>query len=205
MLDICLRYLALDEIGRNQLFSVDQMAIEELPQETDLFNESTQPVEYTPHCSWEESEKSMTGYDPSERGFGDFFVYASCYWLEHYGKIDNVSLVNLAGVENICAAKSSRMHNWIEQYRRPGCAIVPRFEFESALYDPLSITSLYGSPSMLLHVLQTADLQGTKYNPNTIVLAADQIKRWGNPARLRILQKCLLGSHLYASGRPNLP
>lgn len=86
MLDICLRYLALYEIGRNQLFSVDQMAIEELPQETDLFNKSTQPVEYTPHCSWEEWEKSMTGYDPSERGFGDFFVYASCYWLEHYEK-----------------------------------------------------------------------------------------------------------------------
>lgn len=116
-----------------------------------------------------------------------------------------MSLINLVGVENICAAKSSRIHNWIEQYRRPRYAIVPRFEFESALYDPLSITSLYGSLSMLLHILQTADLQGTKYNPNTIVLAADQIKRWGNPARLRILQNCLLGSHLYASGRLNLP
>lgn len=189
MLDVCLRYLVLDDIDCNSLFSAHQMGIDELPQETDLFDETTKPAEYNSNCSWEEWESSMIQYDPAERGFGEFFVYASCHWLEHYGKIETVSLVNLATVEKTCEAGSVRLSNWIEQNRRPGCAIKPRFEFDSSLYDPLSITSLYGSETVFLHLLQSADLDKKEYINNSAAAAADQIQRWGQPARVQLVYK----------------
>jgi hypothetical protein len=164
MLDVCMRYLSLDEIGHNEIFSAHQREIDELPLETDLFEESTNPVEYDPCCSWEEWEKNMICYDPAESGFGEFFVYSSCHWLEHFGTIDTEPFANLASIEFICEAGSTRLHNWIEQNRRPGCAIKPRFPFESSLYDPLSITALYGSENMLLHMLQKADFDHGRYS-----------------------------------------
>jgi hypothetical protein len=193
MLNVCLRYLALDEIGQNQLFSAHQMAIDELPQQVDLFEEQTEPAEYNPACSWEDWESDMIQYDPAERGFGGFFVYASCYWLGHYGQIDTISLVSLERVEKVCESGSTRLHNWIEQNRRPGCAIKPRFEFDSSLYDPLSITSLYGSETILVHLLQSADFGKKEYAPYSVVVAADQIQRWGEAARLQLLFRSRLG------------
>jgi hypothetical protein len=48
ILDICIRYLLLDDFGHTDLFSEEQMAIEELPQESDLFNNDEEPTEYDP-------------------------------------------------------------------------------------------------------------------------------------------------------------
>jgi hypothetical protein len=196
MLDTCLRYLALDEIGRNHLFSAHQMTIDELPQEIDLFDEPTEPASYNAYCSWEEWESNMIRYDPSERGFGEFFVYASCHWLEHYGKIETVSLLSVESIEKICEAGSIRLRNWIEQNRRPSCAVKPRFEFDSSLYDPLGITSLYGSEPMLIHLLRSADFARQTYIPNSAAAAADQIRRWGESARLQLLYESRLGNQL---------
>lgn len=51
ILKICIRYLLLDEIGNRDLFSEEQMAIAELPQECDIFSDSEQPVKYDPNCT----------------------------------------------------------------------------------------------------------------------------------------------------------
>ncbi len=187
MLEICVRYLLLDEINQINIFSDEQAAIEELPQEIDLFNDDRELVEYDPHCSWEDWEEDMIRYDPTERGFGEFFVYASCCWLEHFSAIRVESLPSLASIETLCQAGSTRLHNWIKQNCRPDCAIKPRFEFDSRLYDPLSITSLYGSEAMLRHMLENSDFEKDKFLHQPAKEAADQILRWGNLARLRIL------------------
>jgi len=187
MSNICVRYLLLDEINHINIFSDEQVAIEELPQEFDLFNDNREPVEYDPHCSWEDWEENMIRYDPTERGFGGFFIYASCHWLEHFGAIKVQPLPSLASIENLCQAGSTRLHNWIQQNCRPDCAMKPRFEFDSRLYDPLSITSLYGSEAMLRHMLENSDFEKDQFLPQPAKEAADQILRWGNLARLRIL------------------
>ena len=75
ILDVCIRYLLLDEIGSTRLFSEEQLAINELPQEADLF-EDAHSTEYDPHCTWEVWEEDMIRFDPTERGLGEFFVYA---------------------------------------------------------------------------------------------------------------------------------
>lgn len=187
ILDICIRFLLLDDFGHITLFSEEQIAIEELPQEFDLFNNDEEPTDYDPCQTWEVWEENMLRYDPTERGFGELFVYACCHWLEHFGAITVEPLPNLENVENLCQAGSTRLLNWIKQNCRPQCTIKPRFVFDVSLYDPLSITSLYGSEAMLRHMLKNSDFGKDKFLPNPAMGAADQILQWGDLSRLRIL------------------
>ncbi|KAF2023255.1 hypothetical protein EK21DRAFT_105415 [Setomelanomma holmii] len=165
ILDICIKYLLLYEIGSTPLFSEEQVAIDELPQDVDLFADR-ESFEYDRYCTWETWEENMIRYDPTERGFGGFFVYASSYWLKHFGDIESELLLSLAEIESVCQA---------------------RFEFYSHLYDPLSITSLYGSDSILRDMLTNSNFDEDKYLRSPAIAAADQILQWGNLSKLRIL------------------
>ena len=187
MLDVCIRYLLLDDIGSTGLFSDEQVAIQELPQECDLFNDDAEPPDYDPYCTWEVWEEDMIRYDPTERGFGEFFVYASCYWLDHFGAITTDPFPDLGNVEKLCQAGSTQLKNWIEQNCRPDCTIKARFVFDSSLYDPLSITSLYGSEAVLLDMLESSDFDNGKFLSDAAMVAADQIIQWGDLSRLRML------------------
>ncbi|KAL1794606.1 hypothetical protein ACET3X_006422 [Alternaria dauci] len=186
VLDICMDYLLLDEVGTIPLFSEEQRAIDELPQDSDLFSDIG-PYEYDRYCTWETWEEDMICYDPTERGFGEFFVYASSYWLKHLGVVESHLLPPLAKIETLCQAGSTRLDNWINQHCRPGCAIKARFEFDSALYDPLSITALFGSDRLLLNLLETSTFDSDKYLTSPAMSAADQIIQWGDLSRLKIL------------------
>ncbi|KID94934.1 NACHT domain protein, partial [Metarhizium majus ARSEF 297] len=187
LMNTCVRYLLLDEVGQRHLFSDEQLAIEALPQEVDLFNDDSEPNNYTANCSWDEWEETMIRYDPTERGFGELFVYASCYWVEHWSVITRPSLVELASIEKLCEPGSTRIHNWIEQNRRPGCVILPRVVFDPSLYDPLGIAALFSSPDMFRHVVESSDFGSAKYLPESIMRAADQLIQWGDICRLRML------------------
>lgn len=185
--DVCIRYLLLKEIGDRDLFSEEQVGILELPQESGLFADNEGPVEYDPDCTWETWEEDMISYDPCERGFGEFFVYASCHWPSHFGAITDGPLPSLANIESLCKAGSIRLHNWTQQNCRPGCAIIPRFQFDSRLYDPLSIVSLYGSVSMLRFLVENSELGSDVFLPETALNSVDQILQWGDISRLRML------------------
>ncbi len=187
ILDVCVKYLLLNEIGNTDIFLEEQVAILELPQEFDLFDDDGKPVEYDRYCTWEAWEENMIRYDPTERGFGEFFVYASCNWLEHFGAVTVEPLPGLASIENLCQAGSTRLHNWIEQNCRPDCAIKARFLDDSNLYDPLVITALHGSGAMLHDMLKNSDFDMDKFLPQSAIGAADQILQWGDWSRLRIL------------------
>jgi hypothetical protein len=188
ILDICIRYLLLDDIGNRNLFSDEQVAISELPQGgSDLFDDNDDSGEYTIYCSWEEWEEGMIRFDPTERGFGEFFVYAACYWLEHLAAVTVETLPDLTSVEKLCQAGSTRLYNWIEQHRRPGCAIVARFDVDLQSYDPLGIVSLYGSEDMLRYLLEKSNFDKDKFLGEPVMSAVDQILQWGDVSRLRIL------------------
>ncbi|CAN9290739.1 unnamed protein product [Alternaria alternata] len=186
VLGICIDYLMLDEIGSTLLFSEEQIAIDELPQDFDLFNDS-EPLEYDRHCTWETWEEDMIRYDPTDRGFGEFFVYALSYWLKHLGALESEPLPLLAKMEILCRAGSIRLDNWINQHCRPGCAIKARFEFFSHLYDLLSITALYGSDRLLCDMLENSTFDDDKYLLSPAICAADQILQWGDLSKLKIL------------------
>ncbi|KAG4282239.1 hypothetical protein FPRO04_13360 [Fusarium proliferatum] len=185
--NICVRYLLLDEINHFPLFSDEQMAIEELPQNLDLFSDDNDAAAYTTDCSWENWEEGMIRYDPADRGFGEFFVYASCYWIDHFKCVVAEPLPDLRSIEKLCQANSTRLHNWTSQNSRPDCVVQARFEFDGSLYDPLSITSLYGSEELLLKMLETSEFESHEFLINTALLAVDQVLQWGDLCRLRTL------------------
>jgi len=157
-----------------------------LPQEDHLFDDDAEPVEYDPYCTWEDWEKDVLRSDPTKR-FGDFFVYASCHWSEHFGAVKTGPFSNLSSIETLCQSGSTRLRNWTEQYCRPDCAIKPRFEFDYKLYDPLSITSLYGSGEALCHLLDHSDFDNGNFLEGSATKAVHQILQYGELARLRIL------------------
>ncbi|KAM0744009.1 hypothetical protein ACQRIT_001323 [Beauveria bassiana] len=128
ILDLCIRYLLLDDIAAQPLFSESQAAIMELPQEADLFTEEAGENNYTVDCSWDEWEDGMSRYNPLERGFGEFFVYASSFWIKHLGHVSQEPFPVVADIERLCHAKSLRLGNWIQQNCRPGCAMQARLE-----------------------------------------------------------------------------
>ncbi|POR39645.1 Vegetative incompatibility protein HET-E-1 [Tolypocladium paradoxum] len=197
ILDVCIKYLLLGDIGCIDLFSEEHVAIEELPQDLDLFSDNDEPADYDPYCTWEAWEENMIRYDPIERGFGELFVYASCHWIEHFGAVSAEPLLpGLGNIENLCQAGSTRLHNWITQNCRPDCTIKPRFVFDSSLYDPLSITSLYGSEAMLQGMLESSDFGKDKFLPNSAIGAADQILQWGDLSRLKLLLGSKIGHEI---------
>jgi hypothetical protein len=197
LLDICMRYLALNEIGTNKIFSATELAIQALPQSVDLFDEEVaQRAEYNPNVSWDVWEEDFIRFDPAKCGFGEFFIYASCHWVDHLGAVSVKPLPALSSLEELCRAGSTRLDNWIEQNRRPYCAIMPRFEFDSSLYDPLGITSLFGSAAMLRTMLEVSDLGKDTFLPNTMMEAASQILQWGDLSRLKILLESKHGHQL---------
>lgn len=185
MLDTCIRYLLLHPIGTTPLFSQELLAIEQLPQSTDLFNDRG-PFEYDRNCTCDVWEADEVHYDPPEC-FSKFFVYASSYWLEHYGAVGNDHLPRLQDIETLCQAGSILLDNWTKQHCRPNRALKARFDFPNHLYDPLIITALYDTEAMLLHLLDNAGVQSNKYLPSSAMNAADQMLRWGTLSKLRII------------------
>ena len=186
ILDICVRYLLLSEIGDTPLFSENENLLEVLCQDPNIF-EDNESSAYDTQATWEALEDGLAKYDPTERGFGELFVYASSYWLKHYGHSEDASRPSIAGVESLCQANSLRLHNWLNQYSRPECTIKARFEFDSNICDPLRITALYGSHAMLRRMLEEADFSSGKYLPSSVMVAADQVLYCGDLSRLRLL------------------
>lgn len=195
IMNTCIKYLLLKHVGNADLFSEEQVAIEELPQDFNLLlDDNNESNDYDPYCTWETWEEDMIHYLPTERGFGELFVYASCHWIEHFSAVSTESLLpSLESIENLCQAGSTRLHNWITQNCRPMCTIKPRFVFDSSLYDPLSITSLYGSEDMLRIMLENSDFQNIKFLPNPAIGAAQQILQWGDLSRLKLLMRSKIG------------
>lgn len=60
--------------------------------------------------SWEDD---MAYIDPLDRGFGEFFVYASCHWIDHFGGTGSTfeHLPSLVSIENVCQSGSIRLRN----------------------------------------------------------------------------------------------
>ncbi|KAK4042994.1 hypothetical protein C8A01DRAFT_44062 [Parachaetomium inaequale] len=197
MLDICIRYLLLRDIGRVALFSDEHLAIEELPQDPNLFKDNLEHGNCDVFGSWEAWEQEMIHYDPTERGFGELFVYASCHWVGHFGAVSAEPLLpRRKDIELVCRAGSTGLNNWTAQNCRPDCALKPRFEFHSSLYDPLGVTSLYGSDAMLRHMLEHSDLEMDGFLPNQAMAAADRVLRFGDLSRLALLWGSKIGHQI---------
>ncbi|KAH6646799.1 hypothetical protein BKA67DRAFT_525676 [Truncatella angustata] len=177
-LDMCLRYLLLDEIGQCDLFSEEQIGIIELPQGEDLFSDNPEPEEYDPTCTWEKWEEDMPHYEVNNSGLGEFFVYACVHWVDHFSAVTTEHLPELWKIEKVCEKGSKRLQNWTRQNCRPNCTYKEQWDFDARLFDPLVAISLYGSDAMLCKVLDNASFEKQIYHEDTFRKAADQLLTW---------------------------
>ena len=89
----------------------------------------------------ETEEAEEIYYDPAERGFGEFYVCASFFWVDHFKVCTPDLLPDISDIVKLCRASSKRLQNWIRQNCRPDCTITPKFGYDSLSQDPLNVVS----------------------------------------------------------------
>ncbi|KAL9580025.1 MAG: hypothetical protein Q9212_004742 [Teloschistes hypoglaucus] len=199
MLRVCVKYLLLDDFNQNDLISEEgatAQRLQELPgfglfddSDDDSNDDNDQQLD-SPDKSRDlgkRQEAKELYYDPSEREFGEFFVYASCFWVDHFKVSAAEFLPDTLDIVTLCRAKSKRLQNWVGQNCRPDCTIIPKFDFDSDFLDPLVIVSLYGSEIALEKLLQDHDVGSEEFLIDSVEETIRQIIRRGDISRLRIL------------------
>lgn len=138
ILALCVEYLMLDEIDQKDLFSEDETDVSHFPfygfplNDTNL--DDTDPIYY----------------DPLVRGFGGFFAYSSCFWMEHFRHVTaESSCPPISTIVKLTDAKSKRFHNWYQQSCRPDCTVRATCDERIDRLNPLVVISLYGPDAML--------------------------------------------------------
>jgi hypothetical protein len=94
-------------------------------------------------------------FDPSDRGFGEFYTYASCYWLHHLRSAGEEHGLTLSDVITLTTPQTQRSRSWWEQYYRPDCTLRPdESQLRPYCLETLAIVSLYGPESLWSELLQ---------------------------------------------------
>ena len=132
------------DIGKVILFSPEDLAMEELPQESNLFRDDDEVNNYDHYCLWEAWEENMIRYDPTERGFSELFVFTSYYFTKYFDAV-STDLVRprLDDIEELCRPGTTRFRNWSTQNCRLDCVLNAKFDFDNA-HDALTVTAVYG-------------------------------------------------------------
>jgi hypothetical protein len=197
LLRTCIKYLLFDEFDQKTLFSNEQetaQGLVDLPKfgvfdDVDDSGDDEQLPGSTANTSGLVNDQGVKElcFNPSERGFGEFFAYASCFWLEHFKAAAPDAIPSTLDIIRLCKAKSTRLRNWIEQNCRPDCTIRPKFTYNSDYQDPLTIISLYGPEATLRTLLQENQLDGGDFLNDSVRQAVQQIFQYGDVSRLHIL------------------
>lgn len=151
-------------------------------------DERTDSSRVSPDLRNDKEDKEIY-YEPGQRGFGEFFVYASCFWLDHFKVSAPELLPHVSGVVKLCDTSSKRLKNWIGQNCRPECTITPKFDYDSCSQDPLTVTSLHGSEFALRKLLEddNINIESKEFLRDSIRSTIKQIIQWGDISRLSIL------------------
>ncbi|KAL8753763.1 MAG: hypothetical protein Q9199_004811 [Rusavskia elegans] len=193
MLRVCVKYLLLDDFNQSGLFSEEAETVQELHELPgfgifDDVGHDDQQLDSRRDLEKKQDAKHLY-YDPSERGFGEFFVYASCFWVDHFKVSALEFLPDTSSIVKLCRAKSKRLQNWTAQNCRPDCTILPKFDLDSDYLDPLVVVSLFGSEIALKKFLQDYNVDCKESLTNSVEEIVRQIIRSHNISQLRILYR----------------
>ncbi|OAP59319.1 hypothetical protein AYL99_06617 [Fonsecaea erecta] len=195
LLHACVKYLLLSEFDQTDLFSEEQETVQSFDEMAgfaafdDASDDSGQADSSGAHQGpGNGTDGTENYYDPAERGFGEFFVYSSCFWPDHFKVSAPERLPPTSDIVKLCTAGSKRLQNWTGQNCRPDCTITPKF-YNSHPQDPLTIVSVHGPEVALIRLLEdnTIDLGGKEFLFDSVKRSIEQIIWWGDISRLSIL------------------
>ncbi|KAI0446340.1 hypothetical protein F4803DRAFT_504452 [Xylaria telfairii] len=186
LLALCVEYLTLDEIDQKDLFDLEQ-------RDTQTFWDAL-PAGYTDsddsasdHTALDPTDSEGTKpiyYDPVARGFGGFFVYASCFWIEHLKSTPVESFPTISTIIAITRAKSRRLSNWYQQSFRPDCTLLTEWDDNIDRLDPLIFMSLHGPVDMMVELL-ARPISETYFTHDSVEIAIEEIILHGDVSRLK--------------------
>ena len=169
----CTRYLLMSDLEDKELFSEEQtwaQAVDEMPvlaffEDEDenvashlAGGDSPEAAGTAPADSEQEPEETPK-FNPSDRGFGEFYTYASCYWLHHLRSADEQHGLALSDVVTLTTPQTPRSRSWWEQFYRPDCTLRPdESQMRPYYLENLAIVSLYGPESLWSELLQQVNM-----------------------------------------------
>ena len=192
----CVRYLLAKDIQDLELFSEEQtlkQTLDSMPG-MDVFGDGSIDGDDSSNCDDTEQK-----FDPSDSGFGEFFTYASCYWLLHMRKGDHRSGPPLSDVLSLATAETMISKSWWEQFHRPDCTLkVDESQARLQNLDPWTIVSLYGSETLLLELLQQTTKTSVGYSSALMqqISAVQALLAIGDMKRITMLMQFKPGEDL---------
>ncbi|KAL8764965.1 MAG: hypothetical protein Q9209_007792 [Squamulea sp. 1 TL-2023] len=183
ILRMCVKYLLLDEINQNDLLPAEG--------ETYLWYLDLPGAEIYAR-SFDKDHQHITKqvyYDPSSRGFGEFFGYASCFWVDHFEVSAPDHLPDTSDIVALCRARSRRMRNWTRQYCRPECTIKPSPDvFNMDFLYLLGVITFFGLDVSVTTVLPNCDVDGEEFLDDPVDLTVRRILGYCPIAQFSILK-----------------
>ncbi|OIW29244.1 hypothetical protein CONLIGDRAFT_633392 [Coniochaeta ligniaria NRRL 30616] len=158
----CVKYLLLEECGTKELPLGSGFGVEYANDldflHMDMFDAEDEASDDDVQTEKERDEPEK--YDPEELGFGGFFVYAAVYWTEHFS-LTTMSPEHRPDPDDLavlCAKRSQRLANWVEQCLRPRCTyqMDERFGEELERLDPLVVAAMFGPAESVFDLLSRA-------------------------------------------------
>ncbi|RYP20750.1 hypothetical protein DL767_009397 [Monosporascus sp. MG133] len=181
LLRLSVQYLLSEEFKHTDLFSSEQKTVqvlEELPGIGVFDEEIDSQADRT-----DESTKPAT-FDPSDRGFGEFYAYAACFWLDHFNGASSGSLAMLPDIVNLCRAGSRTLSNWVTMYCRPDCTIAAKFTLDTQDLDPLAVVCQFGPRVAMDQLLVDYERYTESMKNNSHLTTVAQLNLLGEAARL---------------------
>ncbi|KFA71991.1 hypothetical protein S40288_08082 [Stachybotrys chartarum IBT 40288] len=189
----CVRYCLMPDLEDKELFTEEQdqaQTFDDMPG-MDVFDDEEEdkagdaPCE--DHVSLNKTEEQT--FDPSDRGFGGFFTYASCYWLHHLRRAKEEHGLALSDILALTTAGTRKSQNWWDQYYRPDCTLKPdESQSRPGSLETLSIVFVFGSETLALELLgmlvQQSDAESVLEQKKN---AVDDLIRLGELHRLPLL------------------
>ncbi|CAG8407488.1 unnamed protein product [Penicillium salamii] len=190
MLNLCIRYLLLAEIDERPLLEPQESAISELP--GFVYGSSDSDDGEEDSDSQDDSGDDINCFDPADRGFGQFFIYASCHWLIHLKTVTKEYLPDLCHVERLCQKNSLRLKNWVDQRSRPNCTLKDQSHLFQGPLDPLRIVLTNSSQDLLCYLLEKSDFDPNIFLGNTAMNAFFRLGFEGISSNLEISKLVIL-------------
>jgi len=179
LLGRCVKYLLLDECGDRRYLP----SLGDTPGDVDMeFLAIGDIVDDDDNDDNDDDDsKGPKYFSPSELGFGGFFAYAASYWTTHFSDVSQAGQPTTEDLKILCLKSSQRLENWVEQWRRPNCSIVPEYTFPEIMerLDPLVVAAIFGSEASVIELFG-CNLQGPEFWDGSVWVAVRHLINRGN-------------------------
>lgn len=179
LLRLCTKYLLFDEFNHIELLSSEEKVVQDFAE---------LPFGHVEEVDDSQGDGNEATFDPSPT-FGQFYAYASCFWLDHFNGASQESLGSLPDIAYLCRASSQTLKNWVYMYCRPDFKITSKQgSFVTDDLDPLIVLSSYGHMDAFNQLLNDYEKYSIYMASDSSRLSSIQLTEcYGEPARLAAL------------------